>query len=138
MFLYISISQSNMLLSRDQSGEESRELGVAFEDLRVTGVGTPISYQPTFTSQFNLSATIEAIQLARHSEPRVILSEFEGTVTPGEMLCMFHACTTVHFYLRLSQWYLVAQVLDVRRSSRHSPTVIKNTTVSTEMSTSTL
>ncbi|RDB27068.1 Brefeldin A resistance protein [Hypsizygus marmoreus] len=63
-----------------------RELGVLFEDLRVVGLGTSASYQPTLGSVLNPFSVIEQIRKLRHPPLRDILSGFEGVVRPGEML----------------------------------------------------
>ncbi|TRM62061.1 ABC-2 type transporter-domain-containing protein [Schizophyllum amplum] len=65
---------------------ESRELGVVFEDLSVTGVGSAAAYQPTLGSMFNPVDIVRGIQGIRHPATRQILSGFEGVVRPGEML----------------------------------------------------
>jgi ATP-binding cassette subfamily G (WHITE) protein 2 (SNQ2) len=68
-----------------------RELGVMFRDLRVVGLGTSASYQPTLGSMFNPSRILEFIQNTRHPHVRDILNGFEGVVRPGQMLC-----TSIH------------------------------------------
>lgn len=72
---------------RDDANIKSRELGIVFEDLRVVGVGATASHQPTLAAMFNPLANRHATKQAK---TRDILSGFEGTVLPGEMLCMFH------------------------------------------------
>ncbi|KAG1767598.1 ABC-2 type transporter-domain-containing protein [Suillus placidus] len=70
-------------------GEESikgRELGVMFKDLRVVGVGSRASLQPTIGSMFNPAAILRNISAMRNPPVRDILSGFEGVVAPGEML----------------------------------------------------
>jgi ATP-binding cassette, subfamily G (WHITE), member 2, SNQ2 len=59
-----------------------------FRDLRVVGLGSSASYIPTLGSMFNPLNILEAVQKARHPPVRDILSGFEGSVRPGEMLCM--------------------------------------------------
>ncbi|KAH8118882.1 ABC-2 type transporter-domain-containing protein [Phellopilus nigrolimitatus] len=63
-----------------------RELGVVFKDLRVQGLGSAASYQPTVGSMFNPLLIPEKIRQAIHPPVRDILSGFEGVVNPGEML----------------------------------------------------
>ncbi|RDB27092.1 Brefeldin A resistance protein [Hypsizygus marmoreus] len=64
----------------------TRELGVLFEDLRVVGLGSSASYQPTLGSVLNPLSIIDKIQKMRHPPLRDILSGFEGVVRPEEML----------------------------------------------------
>ncbi|KAI0318674.1 ABC-2 type transporter-domain-containing protein [Amylostereum chailletii] len=71
---------------REESGIQSRELGVLFKDLRVVGLGATASYQDTFGSLFNPRNILESIRNARSPPVRDILSGFEGVVRPGEML----------------------------------------------------
>ncbi|KAI4517501.1 ABC-2 type transporter-domain-containing protein [Schizophyllum commune] len=65
---------------------ETRELGVVFEDLSVTGVGSAAAYQPTLGSMFNPIDIVHGIQGIRHPPTRQILSGFEGVIRPGEMV----------------------------------------------------
>ncbi|KAL1743665.1 ABC-2 type transporter-domain-containing protein [Schizophyllum fasciatum] len=65
---------------------ESRELGVVFEDLSVTGVGSAAAYQPTLGSMFNPVDIVHGLQGIRHPPTRQILSGFEGVIRPGEMV----------------------------------------------------
>jgi len=60
-----------------------------FKDLRVVGLGSAASYQPTFGSFFNPKLILEKIQALRHPPLRDIVSGFEGVVRPGEMLRMY-------------------------------------------------
>ncbi|KAI0703005.1 pleiotropic drug resistance ABC transporter [Cytidiella melzeri] len=76
-----------------------RELGVYFKNLRVTGLGATVSYQPTIGSMFSPHSTLEAIQAKRHPAVRAILDDFNGVVRPGEMLLVLGrpgaGCTTL-------------------------------------------
>jgi len=65
-----------------------RELGVGFENLRVVGLGSSASYQPTLGSLLNPINIFSVIKAARHPPLRDIISGFEGVIRPGEMLCM--------------------------------------------------
>ncbi|THH12068.1 hypothetical protein EW145_g234 [Phellinidium pouzarii] len=71
-------------------GEEQsilkRELGVVFQDLRVQGLGSSSSFQPTVGSSINPLLLLQKVQEAMHPRCRDILSGFEGVVNPGEML----------------------------------------------------
>lgn len=79
---------SHFLLRKGEAGIKSRELGVAFENLRVIGLGASASYQATLGSLLNPLNILSAIKNARHPPLRDIISGFEGVVRPGEMLCM--------------------------------------------------
>ena len=70
----------------DESDVKRRELGVAFRDLRVVGVGAAASYQSTFGSAINPLNAIRGLRDALRPATRDILSGFEGVVRPGEML----------------------------------------------------
>lgn len=88
----IALSNSiefNPSFRRDESGIKSRELGVMFKDLRVTGLGATASFQPTLGSMFNPKVIMENIENARHPHIRDLLTGFEGVVRPGEMLCIY-------------------------------------------------
>ncbi|KDR66423.1 hypothetical protein GALMADRAFT_80815 [Galerina marginata CBS 339.88] len=74
------------LKQRDEEGIKSRQLGIAFEDLRVVGLGTSASFQPTLGSILNPLNIFSKFHTLRHPPLRDILSEFEGVVRPGEML----------------------------------------------------
>ncbi|EJD01720.1 uncharacterized protein FOMMEDRAFT_111764 [Fomitiporia mediterranea MF3/22] len=65
---------------------QPRELGVVFQNLRVQGLGSTASYQPTVGSQLNPFLALEKIRNAIHPPVRDIISGFEGVVNPGEML----------------------------------------------------
>ena len=58
-----------------------------FEDLKVSVKSASSSHQPSLVGFLNPAGLLKAIQMARHSHRRDILSDFEGTVLPGEMLC---------------------------------------------------
>lgn len=79
---------ASVLYRRDEAQIQAREIGVAFRDLRVVGLGATNSYQPTLGSLFNPMNLLESIQAARHPPVRDILSGFEGVVRPGQMLRM--------------------------------------------------
>ncbi|KAG9310127.1 ABC-2 type transporter-domain-containing protein [Chiua virens] len=76
----------DVLKSRSEADIKSRELGVLFDQLRVVGKGTSSSFQATIGSQLNLLNIWRAIQNARHSHLRDIISGFQGVIRPGEML----------------------------------------------------
>lgn len=73
----------------DESDIKRRELGVAFEDLRVVGQASTATYQPTVGSELNPFKIVEIINNIRHPALRDLLSGFEGCVRPGEMLRKF-------------------------------------------------
>jgi ATP-binding cassette, subfamily G (WHITE), member 2, SNQ2 len=75
-----------IMKKRDHAGIQSRELGVMFKDLRVVGLGTAASFQPTFGTFFNPMTILENIRTLRHPPLRDILTGFEGVLRPGEML----------------------------------------------------
>ncbi|TFK22472.1 hypothetical protein FA15DRAFT_757994 [Coprinopsis marcescibilis] len=75
-----------VLRRRDKGEIKSRELGVVFRDLRVVGLGSAASYQPTFGSLFNPLDIVSSIRNARNPPLRDILQGFEGVVKPGEMI----------------------------------------------------
>ena len=68
------------------SGVQTRELGVMFQDLRVVGLGATVKYQTTFSSLFDPRSLIGVVNTLRHPPVRDILSGFSGVVRPGEML----------------------------------------------------
>ncbi|KAF5378810.1 hypothetical protein D9615_006999 [Tricholomella constricta] len=84
---------------REEAQILSRELGVVFENLRVQGLGTSASYQPTLGSVLNPLSAIEKIREMRNPPLRDILTGFEGVVRPGEMLLVLgrpgSGCTTL-------------------------------------------
>ncbi|KIY48466.1 hypothetical protein FISHEDRAFT_73662 [Fistulina hepatica ATCC 64428] len=72
---------------QDKLGLKSRELGVVFDNLTVTGLGSDSAFQPTWGSAINIPRNIfRGIQASRHPQIRTILSGFEGVVKPGEMI----------------------------------------------------
>ncbi|KAF5330227.1 hypothetical protein D9611_010600 [Ephemerocybe angulata] len=71
---------------RDQAEIKPRQLGVAFRNVEVQGIGASASFQPTLGSLFNPLSVVEEIKNARHPPLKRILSGFEGVVKPGEML----------------------------------------------------
>lgn len=75
-----------LFFRRDEALIPSRELGVMFQDLHVTGLGASNSYAHTIASILNPVNLIKQVQNLRKSTVRDILSGFEGTVKPGEML----------------------------------------------------
>ncbi|KAK7045764.1 ATP-binding cassette transporter snq2 [Paramarasmius palmivorus] len=77
---------SKIIRKKDEAELKSREVGVMFENLRVVGLGSSSSYQPTFGSLFDPFVMLEKIQNLRHPPIKDILVDFEGTVKPGEML----------------------------------------------------
>ncbi|PIL29236.1 ATP-binding cassette transporter [Ganoderma sinense ZZ0214-1] len=76
----------NVVKQLDEADIKRRELGVAFRDLRVVGVGSSASYQSTFGSSINPLNALRGIRDAIHPATRDILSGFEGVVRPGEMM----------------------------------------------------
>ena len=70
----------------EESEIHHRTLGVSFENLSVTGLGTSASVQPTLGSALNPFNALSAIRNARHPPLKEILTDFEGVVRPGEML----------------------------------------------------
>ncbi|KAF7336855.1 Brefeldin A resistance protein [Mycena venus] len=70
----------------DEAQITRRELGVVFEDLRVVGLGSSSSYQPTLGSTLNPLSILESIKTLRHPPVRNILEGISGVVRPGEML----------------------------------------------------
>ncbi|KAK1219766.1 ATP-binding cassette transporter snq2 [Marasmius sp. AFHP31] len=65
---------------------KTRQLGVVFEDLRVEGVGSSSSFQPTIGSLLSPFTLAESFHRWRHPSTRCILDGFDGLVKPGEML----------------------------------------------------
>jgi len=80
------------LCRREEHHIKPRSLGIVFQNLKVTGLGSSNSYLPTIGSVLNPLNVVEEIQKARHPTLRTILSGFEGVVKPGEMLCTFWLC----------------------------------------------
>ncbi|KAG5644209.1 hypothetical protein DXG03_008872 [Asterophora parasitica] len=87
-----------LVKKRDEAHILSRELGVVFEDLRVQGLGSSASYQPTLGSILNPMSIVRKITTMRNPPLRDILTGFEGVVRPGEMLLVLgrpgSGCTT--------------------------------------------
>lgn len=71
------------------SGVKSRELGVYFRNLQVTGVGATGSHQSTVGSKFNPKVIWEEFRNSRRPSTRRILHDFNGVVRPGQMLREF-------------------------------------------------
>ena len=65
---------------------QARELGVYFSDLRVTGLGASVSYQPTVGSLLDPRAQLDALHALRHPAVRTLLDGFDGVVRPGETI----------------------------------------------------
>jgi ATP-binding cassette subfamily G (WHITE) protein 2 (SNQ2) len=77
-----------------------------FKDLKVVGLGAPVSYQPTLGSVLNPLNIVGAIDYFRHPPVKDILEGFEGVVLPGEMLCKI--LLYIFFFgllIRILQWY---------------------------------
>ncbi|KAL6303777.1 pleiotropic drug resistance ABC transporter [Sparassis latifolia] len=70
----------------DESDIKTRELGVAFRNLRVVGLGATALHQPTVGSVLNPWNFLKSLLRLRHPPLRDILSDFEGVVRSGEML----------------------------------------------------
>ena len=91
-----------------------------FKDLRVVGLGSAASFQPTFGSTFNPKVMLESLNNIRNPPLRDILSGFEGVVRPGEML----RTSVLQPLLPISdlppQSSLEALAPDAARCSRHS------------------
>lgn len=66
---------------------QHRQLGVAFENLTVTGDGAGLAYGDTFGSIMTGFTRIpQAIRNRRHPMVKHILKDFTGVVQPGEMI----------------------------------------------------
>ncbi|KAJ3537090.1 hypothetical protein NMY22_g5742 [Coprinellus aureogranulatus] len=65
---------------------QARQLGVGFRDLRVRGIGASASFIPTLGSQLNPFLIFEGLRNSWKPPVKDILTGFEGTVRPGEML----------------------------------------------------
>ncbi|KIY47177.1 hypothetical protein FISHEDRAFT_66171 [Fistulina hepatica ATCC 64428] len=75
-----------VLQRREEANVPSRELGIVFEDLNVTGRGSDADYMPTFGSRINPLDALRGLWGMRNPHTRPILTGFEGVVRPGEML----------------------------------------------------
>ncbi|KAF6749443.1 hypothetical protein DFP72DRAFT_1173580 [Ephemerocybe angulata] len=71
---------------RDRAEIKPRQLGVAFRDVEVQGIGASASFQPTLGCLFDPLSVVKEIKNARHPSLKRILSGFEGVVKPGEVL----------------------------------------------------
>ncbi|KAH9474468.1 Brefeldin A resistance protein [Psilocybe cubensis] len=71
---------------QDESDIKSRTLGVSFDNLRVVGMGSSASIQPTLGGLLNPVNIVKGILSARHPALRDIIAGFHGVVRPGEML----------------------------------------------------
>ncbi|KIY47084.1 pleiotropic drug resistance ABC transporter [Fistulina hepatica ATCC 64428] len=89
----------NIVRMREEADIPSRELGVVFDNLSVTGIGSSAAYQPTIGSILNPLNIPEKIRNSRHTPTRTILDGFHGSVRPGEMLLVLGrpgaGCTTL-------------------------------------------
>lgn len=63
-----------------------RKLGIMFKDLRVVGLSVNKGVQHNVASLFFPRSIMKYINTLRHPPVRDIISDFEGTVLPGEML----------------------------------------------------
>ncbi|KAG6863925.1 hypothetical protein C0991_001947 [Blastosporella zonata] len=84
---------------KDEARIRRRELGVFFQDLRVTGLGSSAAFINTVWSTLNPVAIYRHIQVLRNPPLRNILQGIEGVVRPGEMLLVLgrpgSGCTTL-------------------------------------------
>ena len=71
---------------RDEADIKSRQLGVAFQNLRVIGLNASANLQPTLGSLLNPLNIFAKIASVRHPPLKDIIRGFEGVVRPGEML----------------------------------------------------
>ncbi|CAA7262034.1 unnamed protein product [Cyclocybe aegerita] len=89
----------HVLRKYEEHDIKHRTLGVVFQNLHVTGLGTSDSFQPTLGSALNPLTIFETVQKRRHPTVRDILVGFEGVVKPGEMLLVLgrpgSGCTTL-------------------------------------------
>ncbi|KIJ51214.1 hypothetical protein M422DRAFT_158653 [Sphaerobolus stellatus SS14] len=67
-------------------GINFRQTGVTFKNLRVTGLGATHKHQETIFSALNPLNIIHFAQKLRHPPVKDILSGFNGSIRPGEML----------------------------------------------------
>ena len=83
---FLLTRRSHIKSRREEALITQRSIGVAFQNLRVVGLGASASYQPTLGSLLNPLSVLENVQNIRHPALRDILSGFEGVVRPGEMI----------------------------------------------------
>lgn len=93
-----------------------------FKDLRVVGLGSRASVQPTMGSILNPSTALKNLGEMRHPTTRDILSGFEGVVMPGEMLresVIFHSFALVLTLPSCSgaPWFGLQHILEDTRKS---------------------
>lgn len=122
-------------IRRDEADIKSREIGVAFERLRVVGLGASASFQPTLGSLLNPWNIVKGVLAARHPPVRDILSNFEGVVRPSEMLCECLVICVPSIILNHHQWCSVVQDRAVVRFLRSWLTTAKSFTKSKATST---
>ncbi|KZS96568.1 pleiotropic drug resistance ABC transporter [Sistotremastrum niveocremeum HHB9708] len=67
-------------------GIECRQAGITFKDLRVVGLGATAKHQDTIFSILSPMRMLDFAKELRHPPKKDILTGFEGTVRPGEML----------------------------------------------------
>lgn len=128
-----------LLHRREEADIKTRQLGVLFEDLQVVGLGASASFQQTLGSIFNPMNLVHKIQSIRRPPLRNILTDFEGVVRPGEMLCVFLLLGSPFSSLTsiLLQWFWGAQAQVARHCSKFFPTGVQNIIPYPETSTMT-
>lgn len=78
---------THLLRKEEKEGVLRRELGVSFENLKVTGDGSGLSIGPSMGELLTGVTRIgSAIKAMRHATRKNILVDFTGVVRPGEML----------------------------------------------------
>ncbi|GAA6016702.1 hypothetical protein JCM11491_000212 [Sporobolomyces phaffii] len=71
----------------DDKGVATRQLGVTFKDLTVTGEGSGLAYNTSLVGGLTAITRLpKAIASLRHPKHKTILNSFTGSVRPGEML----------------------------------------------------
>jgi len=71
----------------DDKGVATREVGVTFKDLTVTGEGSGLAYNTSLSGSLTAITRLpKAIAALRHPKHKTILNSFTGSVRPGEML----------------------------------------------------
>ncbi|PWN42438.1 putative SNQ2-ABC transporter [Ceraceosorus guamensis] len=76
-----------MLGHSDQRGNERRTMGLAFQDLTVTGIGAGVALNQSFGSMLVQPArSLAHLSSMRNPPIKKILDSFTGCVKPGEML----------------------------------------------------